>query len=525
MEGLAGRVILLWGWRRFLAAFIAGALAALAQAPFDFFAACFVSFPVLVLLLDGAADAGPGGPLRRFLPVFATGWWFGFGYFLAGLWWTGEALIISGAGWALPFAVLGLPAVLAVFYGLAAAFARLLWDDGLGRIAALALGFGLVEWLRAVLFTGFPWNAIGYAAMPVPVLMQSDRIFGLFGMSALAVFVFAAPALLAAPRHRRVGLALAAVLAAAHVGYGVVRLGAGAPSERTLAVRIVQPSIDQGHKWDDTTADDIFRTYLGLTAQPAEGDRAAPRVVVWPETALPFLLTRRPDALSALAETVREGQTLLVGAVREDDSDPVSPRYYNSVLAIDASGEIVDAVDKLHLVPFGEYIPFSGLLSRLGIGRLVQSVGPFTPGSQRGDIALGDDIAAVPFICYEIIFPGLVDSGVAGADLMVNVTNDAWFGDTPGPYQHLRQAQLRAVETGLPLVRAANSGISAVVDPYGRIIDALAVNAYGVLDVAVPLERADRFAVGSPPLNGLLAMAFLGILCVVLRVRSALRSN
>src|SRR6185312_2591105 len=251
MERLAGRIILLWGWRRALTAFLAGALAVLSQAPFDFFAVCFVSFPVLVWLLDGATSA-PAGPMRRLMPAFVTGWWFGFGYFLAGLWWIGGAVLVEADSfaWALPLAVVGIPALLALFYGLACAVARLLWSDGIGRIAALAFGFGLAEWLRTFLFTGFPWNAIGYAAMPIPLLMQSVSVVGMIGMNALAVFVFAMPALLAAQRHLRLGMALATLLAAAHVAFGHVRLNAPVETKgENLSVRIVQPSIDLSEKW------------------------------------------------------------------------------------------------------------------------------------------------------------------------------------------------------------------------------------------------------------------------------------
>ena len=192
MEAIAGRLILLFGWRRALAAFLAGALAVLALPPFDFPAVCFIAFPVLVWLLDGAAGDGTGGFLRRLWPSFVTGWWFGFGWFIAGLWWIGRALLVEAGAhaWAMPFAIVGLPAALAVFYGLAAAFARLAWRDDLGRIFALAAAFGAVEWLRSFAFTGFPWNAIGYAAAPVPLLMQSAAITGFFGLTALAVLLF-----------------------------------------------------------------------------------------------------------------------------------------------------------------------------------------------------------------------------------------------------------------------------------------------------------------------------------------------
>jgi apolipoprotein N-acyltransferase len=270
MERLAGRIILLWGWRRALTAFLAGAFAVLAQAPYDFFAACFISFPVLVWLLDGAAVSGPVGLVRRLSPAFAIGWWFGFGYFLGGLWWIGNALLVEAEAfaWALPLAVVGIPLIMALFYGFAAALARLLWSNNIGRIAALAFGFGVAEWLRMILFTGFPWAAIGYAAMPVPLLMQSVSVVGLIGMNALAVFVFAMPALLAGRGGARLGFALAALIVAAHIVLGYVRLSTPPrPSERTLAVRIVQPSIAMTEKWDAAVADRGGRVRL-LGAHP-----------------------------------------------------------------------------------------------------------------------------------------------------------------------------------------------------------------------------------------------------------------
>lgn len=524
MESLAGRVILLWGWRRFLVAFAAGAFAALAQAPFDFSAACFVSFPVLVWLLEGTTGSPGSGLVSRLLPSFAVGWWFGFGYFIAGLWWIGTAVLVEGDtfAWALPFAVIGLPALLAVFYGLATLIARIFWTDGVGRIVALAFAFGVAEWLRATVLTGFPWNAIGYAAMPVPLLMQSVRLTGLFGMNVLAVFAFCALALLGSGRHRRLGVGIAALLIAVHAGYGYARLSVAPAPEKTLHARIVQPSIDQTVKWDGAERDRIFKTYLDLSTSPAQSDRPKPQLIVWPETAIPFILTHRSDALAALGAMVKDGQTLLAGAVRSEGAsdDAEGVRYYNSIVAIDSAGEITDAVDKVHLVPYGEYVPFAGLLKAIGAGTLVDAVGPFTSGVKRHTIAVARDVEALPFICYEIIFPRLVLDADNRADLIVNITNDAWFGDTPGPYQHFRQAQVRAVEAGLPMLRAANNGISAAVDPYGRIVDALAVNAVGVLDVDVPVGATRLLAFGHPGLNGLVIMAAFGLFTLVMAVGS-----
>ena len=530
MQRLAGRIILLWGWRRSLVAFLAGALAVLGQAPYDFFAACFVSFPVLVWLIDGATGEPSDGWLRRLRPAFAVGWWFGFGYFLAGLWWIGGALLVEADSfaWALPFAVIGIPLLLAFFYGFAAAVARLSWSSGIGRIAALAFGFGLAEWLRGFLFTGFPWNAVGYAAMPVPVLMQSVSVIGMVGMNALAVFVFALPALFAARRHLVAGTMLFTLIVVAHVGFGYMRLTQpDDPPAQGLDVRIVQPNVDLAEKWDAAVRDRIFSDMMALSSQAPASGSAEPQLILWPETSVPFLFTERPDALAAIGDMLDDGQMLLAGIVREEGgaASAADSRYYNSVVAIDDRGEIVDAVDKVHLVPFGEYLPFSDLLRRFGLVQLVAGPMVFSAGADRHSITLPGGIRALPFICYEVIFPELVGVDAASTQLIVNVTNDAWFGDTPGPYQHFRQAQLRAVENGLPLLRAANNGISAVVDPYGRIIDALGVDAHGVLDVHVPIAGRTVVSASQRRINGFLAMLLLALVAASLNVRQKLRVN
>ncbi|PYE89215.1 apolipoprotein N-acyltransferase [Phyllobacterium leguminum] len=497
----SGWIILLSGWRRALMAFLAGALATLALPPYDFFAVCLIAFPVLVWLIDGAVDTANGGFMRRVLPSAVVGWWFGFGYFLAGLWWIGAALLVDAQNfaWALPLAVVGLPAFLALFYALAVLIARCLWSDGLGRIFALAFGFGVAEWLRSFVLTGFPWNAIGYAAMPTPMLMQSDGVVGLFAMNALAVLVFAMPGLLADRRHRRAGLVLALVLVAAHVGFGFYRLhDAPTVAEESTGVRlrIVQPSIAQDMKWDDGARRAIFDKLIALTGTSPAPGQSKPAVIVWPETAIPYILTRTPEALVRIGEALSDGQVLLAGAVREEEGVP-SPLYYNSIYAISDRGEIIGAADKEHLVPFGEYLPLEKWLRALGLQEVVEMPGGFSAAMSRHSLKVNDHLAFLPLICYEAIFPAGLGYSGPRATAILNVTNDAWYGDTPGPYQHFRQAQLRAVEQGLPLIRAANNGLSAVVDPYGRITDGLALDAVGIIDASLP-SPIDPFW-GKPP--------------------------
>jgi apolipoprotein N-acyltransferase len=490
MHKLAAKVVLMDGWRRAALAVFAGAFTALGLAPVDFFAAGFVGFPLLVWMLDGAAGSPVAGALRRLGPAFRIGWCFGFGYFVAGLWWLGAAMLNGGDSflWAIPLAVLVLPAILSIYFGLAAALARAFWVEGPLRLLALAVSFSLFEVLRGMLFTGFPWNEIGVLAAPAPLLMQSVSVVGLHAMTLAAVFVFAVPALCVAPRGRGPAFALAALLCIAHVGFGAWRLaGAAVEPESGLALRILQPNIPQTEKWDAAEADRNFDRLMQLTETRPETPLAPKTLIVWPESSVPFLLTERPDAIGRLAAALAPGEILVAGAARAERRDDAEPRYYNSVYVIDDEGIIVDARDKTHLVPFGEYLPFQAFLESLGLRQLAELPGGFSAGAERSPVRLPGLPAFLALICYEIIFQDEIDRSPADRPgFIVNVTNDAWYGRTPGPYQHLRQAEMTAVALGLPLVRSANTGISVVTDAYGRVVDGLALGSAGTIEVLLP---------------------------------------
>ena len=350
-----------------------------------------------------------------------------------------------------------------------------------------------VEWLRGHILTGFPWNAFGYTLTPAPVMMQSAALVGLWGLTLAAFIIFAAPAaLVPAPAGARRGVltfvALAAALLAAHLAYGALRLADAGEPGAGPAIRIVQPALDQSEKWQAENDDEIVRRYLSLSreASPARSGLDGVAILVWPESAFPFLLTDRPEVLTAIADILPPGTTLITGAVRADEPPDASMQAFNSVLVIDDQGAITAAYDKVHLVPFGEYLPFRPLVRSLGIRQLIAIPEGFTFGAKRLTLTVPGAAPFAPLICYEIIFPGAVLATGPRPGWMLNLTNDTWFGDTPGPYQHFLQGRVRAVEEGLPLVRAANSGISAIVDAHGRIVHSLEPGNAGIIDGNIP---------------------------------------
>lgn len=522
MERLANSVILSWGWKRALLALVAGAIGGLALPPLNIFAAMFISFPLLVWLLDGAAAGPDAGMIRRLWPAFWTGWLFGFGYFVAGLWWLASPLLAEpGFAWAIPLAVAGLPAFLAIFYGLAAAFARLFWPDGIGRIAMLAVAFAIFEWLRSFVFTGFPWNAIGYTAMPMPIMMQPVRFIGLEGMNLLAVFVFSMPALLGTGRGAKPGLTLATLLIAGNFGYGyyAIHRFEARPGKSELTVRLVQPvtGLDEGDS--DESRNAIFDKLLTLSSlAPAKGGKA-PDVIIWPETAIPFILTEKQEAFTRIADMLQDRQTLIAGNVRAEDGGAGLPRrYYNSAYVFDSDGQIVSAADKVHLVPFGEYMPFANLMTSLGIDTIAALPGGYSAAPKANLLTLPGGRQLYPLICYEAIFPDEIGPESARASALVNLTNDIWFGRTPGPYQHFHQAQVTAVELGLPMIRSANSGISAVIAADGEIINGAAIYTSGVVDATFALKSVSSLNTSARMMNFWLLTVLIFLIAAFSRV-------
>lgn len=480
---LASRLADLTGWRRHGMAALAGAAAVLALPPFHALPVLWLAFPVLLWLLDGVAG-------RR--GAFAVGWMFGMGYFCAGLYWIANALLVDAArfGWMVPFAVGGLSAALSVYIGLATLAVHVLvpkgrGGGGWGRVLVLAGAWTLMEGLRGWAFTGFPWNPLGSVWMPVLPVVQAAAWVGAYGLSLLTVVVAAMPAVLGWNRAAWRGPAAALVVLAGVAVAGALRLPQGPDAVVDgVRLRLVQPNIPQRLKWDANRRVANLNRHIEMSLAPA-ADGRAPTHVIWGETALPFALDGTQDHIrAAVARALGDhGQAVLTGTVRMTPRGVEPYQVWNSLVAIDAHGALRGSFDKSHLVPFGEYVPLRGILP---IDKITPGGTDFSPGPGPRTVALPGLPPASPLICYEVIFPGAVVDAADRPAWLLNVTNDGWYGVSTGPYQHLATSRLRAVEEGLPLIRVANTGVSAIIDGHGRVLASIGLNQAGIADGPLP---------------------------------------
>jgi apolipoprotein N-acyltransferase len=467
------------GFRADLIALLAGGLAALALPPLAILPALLVSFPVLLVLVNACG---------RGIAAARRGWWFGFGYHLVGLYWITEAILFEAARfwWLVPLAVPALAAVLAVFIAVPvwvawfAARSRLpigpgelvRIQSGPAQVMTLAGGWVLGDLARQFFATGFPWNPLGsvwaVSGRVGDVMLQPASLVSVHGLTLATVVLACAPVL------RRRGQAICVAVFAGWIGFGLNRMAAPSPPDQPLHIVLVQGNVPQGQKWDPAMRNDVFDRYLHLTDDGVRASGPARSVVVWPETASPFLMDT--TALQAIAAASHD-QTVLAGAVRFDEDD----RPRNTLFAVTGAGSVAAMYDKWHLVPFGEYQP-----SWAQVGIQLVPGGGFAPGPGPRTLRIPGVPPIGPLICYEAIFPGQVVDEADRPDWMVNVTNDAWFGTSAGPRQHLAAARLRAVEEGLPLMRAANTGISAAFDAKGHELTRLGMELTGFRTVTLP---------------------------------------
>ncbi|KKB76154.1 hypothetical protein VW29_20605 [Devosia limi DSM 17137] len=500
MTWLAETAMLSHGIRRFLLLVLAGAVAALSIAPWFILPALFVTFPIWVWCLDGA-ERGRGWR-RLFGPAFSIGFAFGWGYFTVAFHWLGAAFFVDGGAMliVMPFAILALAALIAFFWGVASALAHLLWSNGAWRIVTLAVFVTIAEWARGHVLSGFPFDLLGYALTPTDEMMQLASVIGVYGLTLVAALLAMTPALIwpadgRSLSRRLLPFFIAIGVLAAQLGFGHNRLVGTTATERTdMAMRLVQPLVYEHADWGNADPVALIDRLLMLSEmQMSPDDKGLADIthLVWPESSLPFFLSSYPEALARIARMLPDGTTLLAGAPRQDyapgSGEPSGPPF-NAVLAIDTNGEIIASYDKSHLVPFGEFLPYQELFAKLGIKQFVPGAEGWSHGDARRRLmSLPGTPSFLTLICYEILFSG--DLGdTANAQFLFNVTNDAWFDGSIGPAQHAHHARVRAVEEGMSLIRAANSGLTFATDPLGRITAELPPLQMAALDVR-PHER------------------------------------
>jgi len=480
IERLAAAIAARRGIRRYGLAALLGVLAAGALAPLNIVVLVIVAFTGLVWLLDGADT-------RR--SAFLIGWAFGFGFFVAGLHWIVYPMLVDAGrfAWMIPFALFFLPGGLALFAGAATLGAVMLGWQGAFRVLSLAVAWTLAEWLRGHVLTGFPWNLVGYTWVEIAPMLQASAYLGVYGLSFVTVFAAASPAAFAPGRAVERGAPWPVVIAVAAIAMlavaGAMRSAVDVLPAEPVRLRIVQANIPQALKWNREERERNILRHIQLSRGPGHETRD---LVIWPETASTFPIGSGDRIAAVVARAVSGSAQLVTGAPRVSGSRDTF-RAYNSMVALDADGTVVAGYDKHHLVPFGEYLPLRSLLARFGIDKMVQgSPVDFSPGSGARTVYLSGVPGFSPLICYEAIFPGAVRDAFDRPAWLLSLTNDAWFGPNAGPAQHFAMARMRAAEEGLPLVRAANTGISAVVDAHGRVQDRLDTGMRGVIDADLP---------------------------------------
>jgi len=465
-------------WARLVLAAPLGAVAAFGLAPWGLW-----PLTLIVLLMAPVLFASASNTKQAAL----IGWALGIGWFAHGLIWIVEPFLVDIAryGWMAPFALILMAGGGGLFWAIAFGAAHRFAHSGGTRIAALVLAWSLVEFARAYIFTGFPWAALAQIWPGTDAALLLAWI-GPHGLALITLLVALLPGW-ALMRHGALRLKAASVLPA--IGLAAVSFGLAVQTRPDAAqltgksIRLVQPNARQHQKWDPDFTRMFFQRQIEFT-------RATPRpdLIVWPETSVPTLLNNAAPALEIIQEAAA-GTPVVLGIQRNDDE-----RFFNSLVYLDAAGEVAGRYDKHHLVPFGEYMPLGDLAARFGLrGFAAQSGDGYSAGPGPLVLELSNLGKALPLICYEVVFPQDVSGASERADFLLQITNDAWFGNHSGPYQHLAQAQMRAIEQGLPMIRVANTGISAMIDPWGRITADIALGQAGYVDADLPAPLPPTF--------------------------------
>lgn len=469
--------------KRYGTVFGLGVLAVGALPPYYFLPCLFLAFSGLMVRLNRSETKKDAA---------FTGFWFGFGFFSIGLSWVCNALMIEGMGFEalapLPLIGFGLWGGL---FPMAACVIASFFPKGIRRLIAFGAAWGITEWVRSWLFTGFPWNLIASVWSNWPVMLQTASLWGAFGLSAISVFMAALPGMIKGRSWKNLWPAYLSLLVLSVLwGYGYSRLNSAPDISDTIngvKVRLVQPNIPQGKKWDIDEAEQNLMKLVHLSR--AAGSNKLSHVI-WPETATNFLLLENEFARGMVVSALTPSSILLAGSFRtEKDETNNKLKLFNSIVVLNDVGIELGHYDKTHLVPFGEYVPLAKYFP------FMREVVPLPMDLSKGK---GIKTTVVPrtlpvgmLVCYEVIFPGHVADKKTRPYWLVNVTNDGWYGISAGPYQHFASAQMRSVEEGLPLARSANTGISGMIDAYGRVTASLELGKQGYVDAGLP-RRTDE---------------------------------
>ena len=482
-------------WPRFLAALFLGAITTLALPPFNHQLILLVTLPAFLILIISE---------EKIKKAFWTGWAFGFGHFVTGLYWISISLLVEPEkfAWLIPFAVSLVPAFLSIYIGIVSVIIKIFSFRSWILLIFFASVWTGAEILRGALFTGFPWNLIGYTWTDNLEILQITSIIGIYGLSFLTVFLFCIPVLMLNFRKFNeekqvsfnlvpVPIVIGGIIIALMWRWGDYRLNNAAGNLSDINVHLIQANIKQDMKWDDKKRFDNFIKHLEMSKEAvAKQPESETNYFVWSETSIPYVLEKNKELLMLIDDYLPDNSYVFTGALRVSDGvdgDINGKGIWNSLYVIGGDGEILNHYDKSLLVPFGEFVPFRNILPSF-VKKITHGMGDFSSGDGAKSIEIEGVETFSPYICYEIIFPSYFIDNANRPTWLLNITNDAWFGNSTGPYQHKEIARVRSVELGIPLARTANTGISIVTDAHGRELDSIKLNEEGVISTKLPKD-------------------------------------
>ena len=461
--------------QRYLYSFILGAVGALAYPPIGWFWVVFITIPAFMYILRAFSN-------ETKWRCFAVGWWFGFGHFLASLYWIANALFVDFQTyfWLYPFALIGIPAAEGVYIGIISLLVSRVKKSQTLFAGSFAILWMLAELIRGKTVLAFPWNLIGHIWSQQLEVLQITYYIGIYGLSLLTIVAICL-VYWGLKKHLWL-LPIPVIIFAGIYKFGYDRLAQNPTQyiDNAPLYRLVQPGIRQQDTLNSASRFDHFEDLLLQSIQP----KGKPDLIIWPESGVTFLLAESPEALDYISKTLPQNTKLIAGVARREFLPDNKYKVYNSAIVIDNS-KVIAKFDKFHLVPFGEYLPLRSIIPKY-ISKITMGEMDYSPGPGPETVHVPNIPSFSPLICFEAIFSGEVVDKADKPQWLLNLTNDAWYGNSSGPYQHLYSVRIRAIEEGLPLVRVANTGISAVFDAYGRLLHSLPYDAKGTIDFHLP---------------------------------------